>query len=217
MHPHLDFDLLGAQIEACHEIGVECPIYYTVGWSAHDAETHPDWCARHKDGSFIWRGDPGAEPTDPYPPGNLKLLCPSGPYHEMMRAQVDEICQRYAVDGFWFDTFRFSTGCYCDRCRASMAEKGIDIDDEEAVVAHFAGVYKAHKRRTYERPLRLTTHTQPCSSTGPRRLVGKTSATARTCITPIRTSRTCRDAGALATSSRCDRSITLAKATRSVR
>ena len=25
MHPHLDFDLLGAQIEACHEIGVECP------------------------------------------------------------------------------------------------------------------------------------------------------------------------------------------------
>jgi len=40
-HPHLDFDLLGAQIEACHEIGVRCPIYYTVGWSAHDAEIHP--------------------------------------------------------------------------------------------------------------------------------------------------------------------------------
>lgn len=144
MHPHLDFDLLGAQIEACHEIGVECPIYYTVGWSVHDAETHPDWCARRKDGSFVWRGDVGAEPTDPYPPGNWKLLCPSGPYHEMMRAQVDEICQRYAVDGFWFDIFQVQHGCYCDRCRASMAEKGIDIDDEEAVVAHFAGVYKAH-------------------------------------------------------------------------
>ncbi len=26
MHPTLDFDLMGAQIEAAHEIGVECPI-----------------------------------------------------------------------------------------------------------------------------------------------------------------------------------------------
>ena len=25
-HPNLKFDLLGAQIEACHEIGVRCPI-----------------------------------------------------------------------------------------------------------------------------------------------------------------------------------------------
>jgi hypothetical protein len=29
VHPNLDFDFLGAQIEACHEIGVECPIYFT--------------------------------------------------------------------------------------------------------------------------------------------------------------------------------------------
>ena len=49
-HPNLKFDLLGAEIEACHEIGVKCPIYFTVGWSAHDAETHPEWCAREKDG-----------------------------------------------------------------------------------------------------------------------------------------------------------------------
>ena len=34
MHPNLEFDLLGAQIEACHEIGVLCPIYYSFGWSA---------------------------------------------------------------------------------------------------------------------------------------------------------------------------------------
>ena len=144
IHPHLDFDLLGAQIEASHEIGVECPIYYTVGWSVNDAETHPEWCARHKDGSYIWRGNPAAAPTDPYPFGNWKLLCPSGPYHEHMKAQVTEICQRYAVDGFWFDIFQVQHGCWCERCRASMAAKGVDMDDDEAVVAHFAGIYKAH-------------------------------------------------------------------------
>ena len=32
-HPNLEFDLLGAQMEACHEIGVKCPVYFTVGWS----------------------------------------------------------------------------------------------------------------------------------------------------------------------------------------
>ncbi|MCU0523039.1 MAG: hypothetical protein MUF84_20425 [Anaerolineae bacterium] len=144
MHPHLDFDLLGAQIEGCHEIGVECPIYYTVGWSVHDAELHPDWCARRKDGSFIWRGNPEAKPTDPYPLGNWKLLCPSGPYHEHMKAQVAEICRKYAVDGFWFDIFQVQHGCYCDRCRASMAALGVDVNDEEAVVAHFAHIYKTH-------------------------------------------------------------------------
>ena len=51
-HPNLKFDLLGAQIAACHEIDVFCPIYFTVGWSAHDAETHPEWCVREKDGTF---------------------------------------------------------------------------------------------------------------------------------------------------------------------
>lgn len=56
IHPNLNFDLLGAQIEACHEIGVRCPIYYTVGWSATDAEQHPEWCSRLADGSIKVNG-----------------------------------------------------------------------------------------------------------------------------------------------------------------
>ena len=53
IHPNLNIDLLGQQIEACHEINVKAPIYLTVGWSAHDAEIHPEWCARNSDGSII--------------------------------------------------------------------------------------------------------------------------------------------------------------------
>lgn len=145
VHPNLDFDLLGAQIEASHEIDVECPIYFTVGWSVNDAETHPEWCARHKDGAFIWRdADPDAAPTDPYPPFTWKLLCPSGDYHQHIKAQVIEICEAYDVDGFWFDIYQLQHGCWCDTCRASMAEKGVDMDDRDAVIAHFAQVYKAN-------------------------------------------------------------------------
>src|SRR4028118_435864 len=51
-HPHLALDLLGEQITACREIGVRCPIYYTVGWSANDAAAHPERCVRDKDGSL---------------------------------------------------------------------------------------------------------------------------------------------------------------------
>ncbi len=144
VHPHLDFDLLGAQFEACHEIGVECPFYFTVGWSVNDAETHPEWCVRNRDGSFVWRGDADAGPDDPFPAFTWKLLCPSGGYHELIKRQVVELCERYPLDGLWFDIYQVQHGCWCDGCRASMTEKGIDSDDRKAVAAHFAGVYKRH-------------------------------------------------------------------------
>ncbi|MEC7288001.1 MAG: hypothetical protein VXU42_04850, partial [Verrucomicrobiota bacterium] len=53
MHPNLNFDLLGAQLEACAEIGVKTQIYYTFGWSANDAQEHPEWCVRDRDGNFV--------------------------------------------------------------------------------------------------------------------------------------------------------------------
>ena len=34
MHPQLDFDLLGAMLDAAHEVGVKAPIYITAGCSA---------------------------------------------------------------------------------------------------------------------------------------------------------------------------------------
>ena len=42
MHPHLDFDLTGAMVDAAHEIGVRAPIYITGGWSDLDAKEHPE-------------------------------------------------------------------------------------------------------------------------------------------------------------------------------
>ena len=42
-HPNLTCELLVQQIEACHEIGVLAPIYYTVGWSSHEEWPYPAW------------------------------------------------------------------------------------------------------------------------------------------------------------------------------
>lgn len=139
-HPHLKIDLLGEQIAACHAIGVRAPIYYTVGWSAVDAETHPEWTARYQDGSVVgaWDaslrdskpktiGEP-VKPSDPKPPFQWKMLCPSGGYRKLMLDQTAELCQRFDVDGFWYDIC--FAHCYCENCRAAMKDRGLDPSSE---------------------------------------------------------------------------------------
>ncbi|HZK95127.1 MAG TPA: alpha-L-fucosidase [Prolixibacteraceae bacterium] len=154
VHPNLKFDLLGAQIEACHEIGVKCPIYYTVGWSASDAENHPEWVAREKDGKYqALLYDLNAKGTDVKPENAWKWLCPavSGPYHEHIMKQVAELCEKYPVDGFWFDIYHVgNNGCYCQYCQARMKDEGVDINDKEAVIKSTALAVKAHMKALRE-------------------------------------------------------------------
>lgn len=148
MHPNLKFDLLGAQIEACHEIGVVTPIYYTVGWSAHDAEVHPEWCVLERSGMFHAAGpwDHAAKAADEKPWG-WKWLCAAagGPYHAHIMAQVEEICTRYPVDGLWFDIYS-DNECHCFSCRSRMAEEGVDMHDRRAVTKSYTAAVKKHTR-----------------------------------------------------------------------
>ena len=145
-HPNLQTDLLGGQIEACHEIGVEAPVYFTGGWSAHDAEEHPEWCMRTINGDIVvsetWPGD--ITPRTPKPTFQWKELCVTGEYHELMMAQTEEICRSYSVDGFWYDIYRPHILCYCKRCRAGMAAEGIDVDDTAAVEGYRARTIITH-------------------------------------------------------------------------
>lgn len=153
MHPNLDFDLLGAQIEACHEIGVLCPIYYTFGWSSNDAETHPEWCARDRDGnpvnsSSAWNTEAGSK--DPKPNFQWKFLCANTSYHEHIMAQVEEICTMYDIDGLWFDIYQVHRLCFCDACMTAMKEQGIDTTDDVAVEAFNASSMKRHQQALRE-------------------------------------------------------------------
>ena len=133
-HPNLRRNLLKEQIEATHEIGVRAPIYYTVGWSATDAEQHPEWVARRKDGSIShFNYDVTAAPSDPRPIVSWKNLCPSGAYKDLILAQTREICEQFEVDGFFYDIC-FREPCYCPNCIAGMKAEGLDpaSDDDAA-------------------------------------------------------------------------------------
>ncbi len=151
-HPTLETDLLGRQIKACHDIGVRCPIYVTVGWSATDAENHPEWCARKKDGTIASVNfDLAAKPETPKPIISWKLLCPSGGYRDLILAQTREICSMYPVDGIFYDICFNPPVCYCDTCRTGMVD--VDIENEDAVKA-----YTLHKWVDFMRACRAVIH-----------------------------------------------------------
>jgi hypothetical protein len=132
MHPGLDFDLFGQQIEACRRRGIVVGAYIPVGWSATDVARHPEWAAIGRDGLPMRLNlDLDAEPDDPRPSVSWIYLCPTGDYLDLVVAQVKEIAE-YDPDGFWIDITALMP-CYCPNCRAGMLAEGIDLDDVEAI------------------------------------------------------------------------------------
>lgn len=131
IHPTLnpDFDLTGAMLEAAHEIGVAAPIYITAGFSALDADTHPEWCMRSEDGSKR-TNDPDigvAAPDAPRRNCSWDHLCMSGAYAQHIYDLTQEIVDRYpVVDGLFFDIVYLNDACYCPNCIKGMKEEGLD-------------------------------------------------------------------------------------------
>ncbi|MBQ4157317.1 MAG: beta-galactosidase, partial [Clostridia bacterium] len=133
-HPTMDKsqDLTGLMVEAAHEIGVAAPIYITAGWSALDAEAHPEWLMCDKNGApRMTNVDPNAKPDDPRPNCSWKNLCLSGDYAEHIYETTREICGRYkVVDGLFYDIVFLDEVCYCPNCIKAMKEKGFNPDCE---------------------------------------------------------------------------------------
>jgi len=133
IHPGLDFDLLGAQIEACHEIGITAQVYFTIGWSANDALNHPEWTMVNREGTNEYKEMvKGLGPEDPFGWG-WDMLSPEGPYLDLILAQTEEIVSNYEVDGIWYDIVPFHELNYSEISLLDMQEHGVDPGDEDAV------------------------------------------------------------------------------------
>lgn len=148
MHPNLNFDLLGSQISACKEIGIKTFIYFTVGWSANDANNNPNWCAKNSDGSFIINGeDPEKKiksKTDALPNFYWKFMCLNTGYNNLILSQVEELLINYKADGFWFDIYQANRLCYCDKCRDSMLSLRVDLKKISSVQKFNSNQIKNH-------------------------------------------------------------------------
>ena len=144
MHPGLSFDLLGAQLEACREIGVNAPVYLSAGLDEKDALIHPEWLQRNKDD----RNDCG----DFFTP-RFHLMCLNTAYLDKLLAEIEEVMQRYNPCGIFLDILDERV-CYCAKCRADMKAMGLDyLNDEDAkkfgqmVYRHYLDAVEATVRK----------------------------------------------------------------------
>lgn len=123
-HPHLDFDLLRAQFDACKEIDVNVPIYITAGVSSRVAEEHPEWRIVTPEGEY------GGWTKAPLQAG-FKSLCFNSPYTDYLAELIREIARQFPdCDGILLDIIS-QAQCCCRHCMASMQEGGLDPENED--------------------------------------------------------------------------------------
>ncbi|MBO5313334.1 MAG: alpha-L-fucosidase [Clostridia bacterium] len=139
-HPHLKFDLMKAEIDACHSVGVKAPIYITMGWSKKDADEHPEW---HHINFWtkkpIYYGtEPGGDLDTSISDCSWTTLCPVGPYKQHLIDITKEICENYDVsDGIFYDICFIHDACSCESCKAGMRKQGLDPDNYEDSKKYF--------------------------------------------------------------------------------
>jgi hypothetical protein len=142
MHPHLKFDLLRAQYEACKDLGIKVPIYLTAGVNNMAATAHPEWRQSGPDGRFTgW----AASNID----AGFFYMCFNTGYLEFLCEQLREVVRLFPDnDGIFLDIIT-QPQCVCHACITSMHEKGLDplLEDDR----------KAHSRLVLESYYRATT------------------------------------------------------------
>lgn len=141
MHPHLAFDLLGAMIEAAHEINVKTPVYLSAGLDERLARRHPNWLIRNQNESTDWTSD--------FMTPGYHQFCMNTPYLDVLLAQIEEVVTNYDADGIFLDIVGVRN-CYCQYCIDTLREEGIDPRDQEAVYQLGERVYANYTARVRE-------------------------------------------------------------------
>ncbi|MBQ8209802.1 MAG: alpha-L-fucosidase [Clostridia bacterium] len=122
MHPGLDFDLLGAQLEACREIDVNAPVYISAGFDEKEYVKHPEW--------HFLRSQDKADCEEYANEVHFHLLCFNTGYLDLLCRQIEEVMQKYNPCGIFLDIVSAKV-CYCEKCVADMKALGMDINSED--------------------------------------------------------------------------------------
>ena len=138
-HPHLTMDLLGAQLEACREIGVNAPVYISAGYDEKEVLLHPEWL----------NVNPDHAETSTFTKARYHLFCYNTPYLDKLVKQVEEVMEKYNPVGIFMDISN-EHRCVCASCVRSMMEKGLDPENMDDVRAHGRDVYKNYALRIEE-------------------------------------------------------------------
>ncbi len=119
-HPHLSFDLLRAQVDACAEIGIRTPIYLTAGINSYASEIHPEWGEMEPSGKIY-------DPLFPH----FHKMCFNSPYLDFLCDQIREVVELLPEAGGIFTDIIHQGQCCCRHCMAGMLKDGLDPRKEE--------------------------------------------------------------------------------------
>jgi hypothetical protein len=140
VHPQLGFDLLRAQIDAAHAIGVKTPVYLSAGLDEQTYWREPGWARRDASGSVPWAGSNDK--------AGFHEMCMNSPYLNQLAAQVEETARTYDVDGIFLDIVG-PRPCWCCRCVTERLAEG-DASDPVLIAAQSRRVYLNYTRRMRE-------------------------------------------------------------------
>ena len=141
IHPGLNFDLLKAQIEAAHEIGVKTPVYLSAGLDEKYAVRHPEYLVRTPEGQTTWV-------KDFMTPGYHKF-CMNTPYLDYLLEQIKEVCENYDADGIFLDIVGVQP-CYCNNCIKTLEAEGKSRKNPDDVLDLAERVYANYTKRVRE-------------------------------------------------------------------
>ena len=143
MHPGLNFNLLRAQMDACHEIGVRVPIYITAGLNNRLADIEPGWREINFEGRYAgWA-------VSPLRPG-FKTLCFNSPYMDYLCRLIEEAAELFPdADGMFFDIIS-QNECCCPNCMRDMKKQGFDPGNAADRRAFSDQVLENYMRRSCE-------------------------------------------------------------------
>ncbi|WP_162458454.1 alpha-amylase family protein [Pseudactinotalea terrae] len=143
-------DLIGDAVTAAHAAGINVVARLDMSkMMAELADQHPDWQYRDREGNTpLFNG--------------LRTMCPSSPYQqEQLHVVLDELLDRYRLDGIFLNWFHFTEWdyamhpygvCHCDNCKRRFAEYsgGKDLPTERDFNDPLYREYKAFNAETMD-------------------------------------------------------------------
>ena len=137
-HPHLKFDLLARQIEACRALNVRCPIYLSAGVDELMAMERPEWVVKNRDGTTY-------DPLDAF---WFKLMRFNSPYLDYLCEQIREVVRRWPDnDGIFLDIIGARLD-YSEGALREMKQLGFNPEIEAEVAAYGQQVLERYYEAT---------------------------------------------------------------------
>ena len=148
MHPHLEFDLTRAKLDALHAVGIKAPIYTTATWDEYAAREYPQWRTILPNG-YLAEHRAGPDETVGW-----AYMDFSSPYVDYLVNQLEEILTRFPdCDGIFMDIC-FQLPSVSKYAKVAMESTGLDWTDPKHRDVHTRAVID----RFFERITKTVRH-----------------------------------------------------------